>query len=193
MRNKKILIIALTFLLLFSVPGFALNYLYPAEVERVIDGDTIVVDLQLGLGVVLDDQYIRFYGIDAWEVTGENKEKGADEGIDGYIYFHDEPKRKETKQVIIQVKSGHVGSGTIDALKGVIDKKNAEIGVFITLREPTKPMAVEAVSSGYYKSPLGHNYPKIQILTPKYLPQATSLDGVVREVSSEAGLSCSFN
>ena len=30
-------------------------------------------------------------------------------------------------------------------------------------------------------------------LTPKYLPQATSLDGVVREVSSEAGLSCSFN
>ncbi len=44
--------------------------------ERVIDGDTIVVDLQLGLGVVLDGQYIRFYGIDAWEVRGEEKEKG---------------------------------------------------------------------------------------------------------------------
>lgn len=56
MRNKKLPILALTFLLLFSVPGLALDYLYPAEVERVIDGDTIAVDLQLELGVVLDDQ-----------------------------------------------------------------------------------------------------------------------------------------
>lgn len=76
MRNKKILIIALTFLSLFSAHGFALDFLYPAKVERVIDGDTIVVDLQLGLGVVLDGQYIRFYGIDAWEIKGEEKEKG---------------------------------------------------------------------------------------------------------------------
>jgi len=28
--------------------------------------------------------------------------KGADEGIDGYIYFHDDPKKKETKVVVIQ-------------------------------------------------------------------------------------------
>ena len=76
MRNRKILIIALTFLLLFSAHGFALDYLYPAKVERIIDGDTIVVDLYLGLGVILDDQYIRFYGIDTWEVTGEEKEQG---------------------------------------------------------------------------------------------------------------------
>ena len=73
MRNKKLLIIALAFLLLFSIPGLALDYMYPAEVERVIDGDTIVVDLYLGLGVILDDQYIRFYGIDTWEVTGEGE------------------------------------------------------------------------------------------------------------------------
>lgn len=76
MRNKKTLILVLTFLLLFSVPGFALDYLYPAKIERVIDGDTIVVDLYLGLGVVLDDQYIRFYGIDAWETRGEERPKG---------------------------------------------------------------------------------------------------------------------
>lgn len=76
MRKKKILIIALTFLLLFSTSGFALDFIYPAKVERVIDGDTIVIDLQLGLGVVLDDQYIRFYGINAWETRGEEREKG---------------------------------------------------------------------------------------------------------------------
>ena len=70
MRRKKLLILILmTFLLLFWVPGFALDHIYPAQVERIIDGDTIVVDLRLGLGVILDNQYIRFYGIDAWEKT----------------------------------------------------------------------------------------------------------------------------
>lgn len=49
-----------------------------AELKRVIDGDTIVVDLQLGLGVALNDQYIRFYGIDAWETRGEEGEKGLE-------------------------------------------------------------------------------------------------------------------
>ena len=76
MRNKKILIIALTFLLLSSVPGFALDYRYPAAIERIVDGDTIVIDLYLGLGVILDDQYIRFYEINTPEITGEEKEKG---------------------------------------------------------------------------------------------------------------------
>ena len=97
------------------------------------------------------------------------QKKGADEGIDGYIYFHDDPKKKETKEVIIQVKSGHINVSDIRDLKGVIEREKAQIGVFITVQEPTKPMKVEAVSSGYYKSPLGHNYPKIQILTVKEL------------------------
>jgi len=128
--------------------------------------------------------------------TKSEQIKGADEGIDGYIYFHDDPKRKETKAVIIQVKSGHVGSGMIDALKGVVEKKNAQIGVFITLQEPTKPMIVEAVSSGYYKSPLGHNYPKIQMLSIKellegkkinYPSRATGIDTTFRKAKKYKG------
>jgi len=63
-------------LLLLSSPCLALDFKYPAKVERVIDGDTIVVDLSLGLGVILNDQTIRFYGIDAWEVSGEERPKG---------------------------------------------------------------------------------------------------------------------
>jgi len=37
-------------------------------------------------------------------------------------------------------------------------------------------MQVEAVSSGYYRSPLGHNYPKIQILTIKELLEGKNID-----------------
>jgi len=92
--------------------------------------------------------------------------KVADRGIDGRIYFHDEPEHKETKEIIVQVKSGHhVNPGMIDALKGVVEKETAQIGVFITLQKPTKGMIKEAVSSGFYKSPFGKQYPKIQILT----------------------------
>ncbi len=78
MINKKILIIASTLLLLLSVPGFALDYLYPAKVERVVDGDTIVVSLSLGLDVVLEHQWIRLYGMNTWEPKGEQKEKGLE-------------------------------------------------------------------------------------------------------------------
>jgi len=50
-------------------------------------------------------------------------------------------------------------------LKGVIEREKAQIGVLITLQRPTRGMIEEAVSSGFYKSPLGKRYPKIQILT----------------------------
>ncbi|MBA7529492.1 hypothetical protein ES705_21690 [subsurface metagenome] len=97
------------------------------------------------------------------------KKKGADKGIDGCIYFHDEPKMVKTKAIIIQVKCGHINRGMIDALKGVVGREGAQIGVFITLQKPTKPMRKEALSSGFYKSPSGKDYPKIQILTIKDL------------------------
>lgn len=77
-KTKKLLITTLVLLLILSPSLFALDFLYPAKVERVIDGDTIVVDLYLGLGVLLDDQYIRFYGIDTWETRGEEREKGLE-------------------------------------------------------------------------------------------------------------------
>ncbi len=59
MRNKKVLIIVLTFLLLFAVPGLALDHIYPAEVEGIVDGDTTIVSLALGLSVILEHQWIR--------------------------------------------------------------------------------------------------------------------------------------
>jgi len=65
-------------LLLVSRLAFVLDFVYLAKLERIIDGDTIVADLYLGLNVILDDQYIGFYGIDAWETRGEEREKGLE-------------------------------------------------------------------------------------------------------------------
>lgn len=96
---------------------------------------------------------------------GKAGKKGADQGIDGSINFLDEGMKKP-KRVLVQVKSGKVGSRDIRDLVGTIDREGAAIGVYITLEEPTRPMRQEAVSAGYYTSPdWGRDYPRLQILT----------------------------
>jgi len=51
-------------------------YNYVAFVKKVYDGDTITVDIDLGLSVIMKNQKIRLYGIDTPEVRGKNKIKG---------------------------------------------------------------------------------------------------------------------
>jgi len=119
----------------------------------------------------------------------QDKKKGADSGVDGYIYFFDDNSGK-AKKIIVQVKSGNVNRGQIATLKGDMERENAEIGAFITLENPTKPMIEEAVSAGFYEpeSLGGKKYPKVQILTieellddrqlkyPRIMPEATFKD-----------------
>lgn len=51
-------------------------YHYEAKVMSVYDGDTITVDIQLGLDIELRNQKIRLAGIDAPEMRGEEKVHG---------------------------------------------------------------------------------------------------------------------
>ena len=101
--------------------------------------------------------------------------KGSDKGIDGVINFVNE--KNKTERVLIQVKSGHVKSGEIRDLRGVLDREEAALGVFITLEEPSKDMTTESVSSGYYHSDLWQkDYPRIQILTIEDLLNGKTID-----------------
>lgn len=99
------------------------------------------------------------------EVGGKTGKKGADKGIDGVISFIDDHTQKG-KRVIIQVKGGSVKSGDVRDLVGTLEREKAEIGVFITLEAPSKPMRQEAASAGFYHSPgWDKDYPRVQILT----------------------------
>jgi DNA modification methylase len=92
------------------------------------------------------------------------KKKGADTGIDGYIYYMDE--KDKIKKAIVSVKGGgNVSVPMIRDLGHVIEREKADIGVFITLEKPTRPMSEEAAMKGFYHSPLGRDYPRLQILT----------------------------
>ena len=52
------------------------GYTYRAEVISVYDGDTITVDIDLGLGVWVCGQTLRLYGIDTPELRGEERPEG---------------------------------------------------------------------------------------------------------------------
>ena len=105
-----------------------------------------------------------------------DEKKGADAGIDGRIYFHDDVTGK-TKQVIISVKAGKPHLSYLRDLRGVVDRENAEIGVLITMYEPTQPMRAEAASGGFYQSQgWGKNYPRLQILTIEDLLGGKGID-----------------
>lgn len=100
---------------------------------------------------------------------------GADHGIDGRLYFHDD-KSGRTKQIIISVKAGGVTVSQVRDLRGVIEREKAEIGVLISLEPPTKPMEKEAAVAGFYDSPFGKKYPRLQLLTIEQLLAGKEID-----------------
>jgi site-specific DNA-methyltransferase (adenine-specific) len=89
--------------------------------------------------------------------------KGADQGIDG-LGMYLIPTVEEPIKAAFQVKGGKVQSKDIDALLGAMVKHKCELGVFLTVQPPTKPMLETVANSGYY-SAAGFNYPRLQILT----------------------------
>ena len=105
------------------------------------------------------------------------QKKGADKGIDGRLYFHDKAKSGKTKQVILSVKAGNISVTHPRDLRGVIDRENAEIGVLITMKEPTSHMRREAASGGFYHSPgWNSDHPRLQILTVAELLGGKGID-----------------
>ena len=112
---------------------------------------------------------------DARPAEGEGK-KGADKGVDGRGYFHDEPQGGKTKQIVFSVKAGHTNVAHVRDLRGVLERDKAEIGVLLTMQEPTRPMRAEAAGAGFYDSPWGTRHPKMQIITVGQLLEGKMVD-----------------
>jgi DNA modification methylase len=120
-------------------------------------------------------QYWALGLVGARPVAADQK-KGADKGIDGRLYFHDDVETGTTKQVILSVKSGKADVTHLRDLRGVVDREKAAIGVLLTMRESTGPMRTEAASAGFYQSPWGTKHPRLQILTIAELLAGKRLD-----------------
>lgn len=140
---------------------------------KVLGEPTSVPDAQT---LAHDDPYqFQWWALGLVGARPVEQKKGADKGIDGRIFFHDEGPSGKTKQIILSVKAGHTNVAHVRDLRGVIDREKAAIGVLISMEEPTKPMRTEAASAGFYSSPWG-NHPKLQLLTVAELLDGKKID-----------------
>ncbi len=101
--------------------------------------------------------------------------KGADGGVDGYVYFQvttergeGKANRTDTGKAIVSIKGGGVGDSQVKDLITTIDHEGAQMGLFVTLLPPTKPMVARAAAAGFYEAG-NKSYPKVQILTIEQL------------------------
>jgi len=103
----------------------------------------------------------------AWRVgaqTYREEKRGADRGIDGNILFKNGPYGDG--RIIISVKGGeNVGVQMVRDLRGVVEREEAEMGILVTLTEPTRAMKNEALGAGIVRRSAHGRLPRLQIAT----------------------------
>lgn len=96
-------------------------------------------------------------------VGGQPRGRGADRGIDGEIIFL--RGVRDYGRAIISVKAGqNINPDMLRALKGTIDREQADMGVFICINPPTREMRTEAATAKLIELP-GGKRPRVQIVT----------------------------
>jgi len=106
------------------------------------------------------------------------QQKGRDQGVDGRLYFRDQPDAG-IKQVVLSVKAGKVLPAHVRDLRGVLEREasaGAVIGGLLSLHAPSPEMIKEAASAGFYKSPWGSKHPRLQLLTAEQLLKGQGLN-----------------
>ena len=70
------------------------------------------------------------------------------------------------RKIVVSVKAGeNLKADDVRSLMAVRKMQEAEIGLFLSLEPPTKGMVKEAASEGFYESPNGKKFPRVQLLT----------------------------
>ena len=162
--------------LAISLMKYRLEGLFGPKVEYEVIGEP--VDVAGARALAQQDRYqFQWWALSLIKArpVGDHTKKGADKGVDGVLYFLDNPEHKPQK-AIVQVKSGKVSVKDIRELIQVVGKQKAAMGFFITLEPPTKEMRKEAISQGFYESPWGKKYEKIQIRTIEELLKGKSFE-----------------
>ncbi len=102
----------------------------------------------------------------AWLLGAQTYEskKGADRGIDANIYFANGPYG--VGRVIISVKGGdNVSPAMVRELAGVVQREGADMGILVTLADPTKAMLADAAGYEFVKKSAHGRLPRVQIAT----------------------------
>lgn len=97
-----------------------------------------------------------------------NERQRGDKGVDGVARFYHE--KDDIGRVLVSVKGGTaIGPRFVRDLLGAVYSQKAQMGVLITLADPTPGMLGAADHSGTYSWRRGNVYPKVQVATVKDL------------------------
>ncbi len=163
--NRKWIGIDVTYLAI-STMKYRLEQSFPNITIKVVGEPTVLSEAK----VLAEQDKYQFQWWAVSLIKGQpygNKKKGADTGIDGYLWFATGIDKYD--KAIISVKGGSATVKDIRDLDGVVDREKTPIGIFITMHEPTRKMVEEAAEHGYYKSPFETMHRRIQILTVREL------------------------
>ena len=137
------------------------------EARYEVVGEPVTLDGAKALAE--EDRYqFQYWALGLVGARPHEQKKGADRGIDGRLPFFDD-NSGQPREVLIQVKSGAVSAQAVRDLRGTVEREGAALGVLLTLEPPTGPMRKEAFAAGYYTSPDGEKYPRLQLLTAEEL------------------------
>ncbi len=104
-----------------------------------------------------------------------NEKKGADRGIDGTAFFL--TGKEKVGKVVFQAKSGGANRAVIATLNSDRQREGAEIGILITLDDPSKNMKQEAAAVGQYRSEIMNRaIDRVQIVTVAEILEGKRLD-----------------
>lgn len=110
------------------------------------------------------------FEFERWAVTlvdGEpNQKQVGDKGIDGVIRFPAD-RAQRVGEALVSVKGGRqINPSMVRDLAGTVRSRDAEMGLLLTLSDPTAGMLEAARTSGVYVWPINQQtYPKTQIVT----------------------------
>jgi DNA modification methylase len=169
--NRRWIGIDITNLAITLVRG-RLTDTFGGRVEYEVIGEP--VSLPDAAKLARDDPYqFQWWALGLVGARPVEEKKGADKGIDGRVYFHAGEDR--THQIVLSVKAGHVNVSHVRDLRGVMERERAEMGVLISIEDPTGAMRTEAAGAGFYSSPWGR-HPRLQLITVEDLLTGKTLD-----------------
>ena len=97
-------------------------------------------------------------------LPAQDRKKGADGGVDGFIWAYDSPGSSRPFKIVVSVKSGKIPTNHVRELQGMLTG-SVRMAFLLTLERPSRKMKIDALTAGEYEYPTGKRYRRIQILT----------------------------
>lgn len=96
-----------------------------------------------------------------------NEKQVGDRGIDGVARFFLDGSGKNFGRILVSVKGGKtIGPQFVRDLLGTVETQKAEMGILITMAEPTRGIVDAVNHAGTYTHPAnGQKFPKVQVIT----------------------------